>query len=287
MKITSPLNLNSYAKINLFLDVLLKRKDGFHNIRSIFSEIELFDELNFTLTKNGHIKILTENNFVSVQDNLIYKVAFFIKKFYSVKYGIKIELKKNIPIAAGLGGGSSNAATTIKALSQIWGLNFSLAEMHKIASKFGSDINFFLAGGSALGEGRGEKLKKLEIDEISNLFLVNPGIQIASKEAYELTDITEENMNWKSFLTKQNTNFYFNKLEEGIAKSYPLIKGIIEFLKNNGASNSILSGSGATVIGFCPDKKTALKFAKYYSKKKYWNIITKTKKGERDENYRC
>ena len=117
MKIKN-LKIDSSAKINLFLDVLSKRSDGYHQIRTIFSEIELSDTINFALTKKGTIKLLSNKDFVSAKKNLIYKVAIFIKKKYSVKFGVEIELQKNIPISAGMGGGSSNAASTIIALSE-------------------------------------------------------------------------------------------------------------------------------------------------------------------------
>jgi len=100
----------SYAKINLFLEILSKRDDGFHEIRTVFSLIDVYDHLNFVLTKNSGIKILADTDSLKEEDNLVYKLAVFIKKAYNVKLGVKAELEKNIPIAAGLGGGSSNAA---------------------------------------------------------------------------------------------------------------------------------------------------------------------------------
>ena len=277
----------SYAKINLFIDVLAKLDSGYHQIRTIFSEIDLCDKLNFVLTKKGSIKILTNKDFVSVENNLIYKVAIFIKQKYNVQCGAEIELEKNIPISAGLGGGSSNAAHTILALSQLWDLNLSKTEMHQIAEIFGSDINFFLEGGTALGENRGEIISLQNDLEIENIFLINPGFEISSKEAYQLVNISTENQNWSKILTKKDMRFCFNKLEEEISRKYPVIKNIIDDLKDNGASNAILSGSGATIIGFCPDFQTAQKFETYYSKKGFWNIITKTKRRIQNGNYRC
>lgn len=268
--------LHASAKINLFLDILSKREDGYHNIRTIFSEIDLYDNLNFTLTKNDTVQILSQIDFVSVEKNLIYKVAVFIKNKYNVKDGVEIEMEKKIPIAAGLGGGSSDAASTIKALNLLWNLNLSDSDMHDIAALFGSDINFFLQGGTALGEGRGEQIKPVKEIDIENIFLVNPGFEISSKEAYANIDITSENENWEHLIQTENTKYCFNKLEKGIKKIYPEIENITSYLKKNGATNAILSGSGATVIGFCPNRKIAEKFSQYYSRKKYWNCLTKT-----------
>ena len=269
----------SHAKINLFLDIIKKRSDGFHQIRTIFSEIELFDSITFTLTENNAIKILACKNFIKIEDNLVYKIAFFIKKKYDVRKGVNIKLEKNIPIAAGLGGGSSNAAQTILALSELWDLDLSENEMNEIASKFGSDINFFLVGGCALGEGRGEKITPLNNIEINNILLINPGFAISSKEAYEATTISDnENSNWKKLLKSGNISFCYNKLEETICERFSEIQNIIKYLQENGVQKTMLSGSGATVIGFCPNYYIANKIANYYSKKGYWNLITKTKR---------
>ncbi|MFC1887810.1 4-(cytidine 5'-diphospho)-2-C-methyl-D-erythritol kinase [Candidatus Cloacimonadota bacterium] len=272
------ISLKSFAKINLFLDVLAKRPDGYHDIRTIFSEISLYDTLNFILTKNNEVKILTNKYFVSSKNNLIYRVALFIKEKYNVQDSVEVFLEKNIPISAGLGGGSSNAATTIRALSELWDLNLSNSDMHEIAAEFGSDINFFLAGGSALGEGRGEKIIELDDIFLENIFLVKPSFGISSSEAYKSVQLDVNNNNWQELIRTTDPGFCFNKLQKGISKIYPEISEIIEFLENNGAEKAILSGSGSTVIGFCPDKKSADWLTNYYSDKGYWNYITKTKR---------
>lgn len=215
-------------------------------------------------------------DFVSVDKNLIYKVAVFIKEKFKVKEGAEVELEKNIPISAGLGGGSSNAATTIIALNKIWNLYLSQDQMHEIAAEFGSDINFFLHGGTAIGENRGEKIVPVDDIEIDNIFLVNPGFGISSREAYQNVAISTPISNWNKILETGDVKFCFNKLESGISKFYPEITNIIKYLNENGAAQAILSGSGATVIGFCPNREIAEKFSEYFSKKKYWNCITKT-----------
>ncbi len=281
------LRIYSSAKINLFLDVLAKRPDGYHQIRTIFTEIGLADIINFALTKKGSVKILSDIDFVSVKENLIYKVAVFIKEKYNVKFGVEINLQKKIPISAGMGGGSSNAASTIMALSELWNINLSKEEMHKIAENFGSDINFFLEGGCALGENRGEKISRLKQIKLDNIFLVNPGFGVSSKEAYDAVLLNDhENNNWTKLIEEENTLWCFNKLQVGVCKNYPKIKKIIDYLLENGAEQAILSGSGATVIGFCPDRTSAEKFSKYYSNMGYWNYITKTR-GVQNEHYRC
>ncbi|MBN1948571.1 MAG: 4-(cytidine 5'-diphospho)-2-C-methyl-D-erythritol kinase [Candidatus Cloacimonetes bacterium] len=272
------LTLRSYAKINLFLDVLGKRPDGYHQIRTIFHEIKLHDTLNFTLTKKSSLKILTNTDFVSTRKNLIYKVAIFIQKRYNVDYGVEIKLEKNIPVAGGLGGGSSNAAATIKALSEIWELSLTPEEEHNIAKNFGSDINFFLLGGTALGEGRGEIITPLADIRLDNLLLVKPSLGIFSREAYHLVKpVGSHNQSWREITSGFKPEMCFNRLQSGICQSYPEIERIIDQLLEQGAIHSLLSGSGSTVIGFFRDQVSTQRAAEFFSGKNYWNCITQTK----------
>jgi 4-diphosphocytidyl-2-C-methyl-D-erythritol kinase len=276
--------LKSPAKINLFLDVLRKKTDGYHEIRTIFAELELCDIINFTLTEKDSIKILSNIDSLNNKENLIYKVAFFIKQKYNVKRGVTINLEKKIPISAGLGGGSSNAATTIKALSKLWQLNLTANQQHQIAARFGSDINFFLQGGTCLGENRGEQITPLTSHEINNILLINPGFAISSKTAYQLVEIDRENSDWKILKRAFEPELCFNKLEKCIRTKFKAIDEDLNYLTKNGANKAILSGSGATMIAFCPDNSTAKKLAQHYSKIGYWNYITKTK-GVQNEHY--
>ncbi|MCK9328572.1 MAG: 4-(cytidine 5'-diphospho)-2-C-methyl-D-erythritol kinase [Candidatus Cloacimonetes bacterium] len=286
IKTKKAFGLNSYAKINLFLDINKKLENGYHDITTLFTEVDLYDKIKFSLTNNAELKIMSNIDNLNNQDNLIYKVGIFIKDRYSVQCGANIELKKNIPIAAGLGGGSSNAATTIKGLSKLWNLNLSITDMHEIASKFGSDINFFLEGFTALGENRGEKITKLNDIYIENILLINPNFPISSKEAYDLAQINKHNSNLSQLLKTQNPVFCFNKLEEGISKKYPTIRQTLNLLKDLGAKNAILSGSGATMIAFFNDPNTCIKAQKLISKQNFWSYITSTRRRQTNEHHR-
>ena len=268
------INLKSYAKINLSLQVLGKLEDNYHQIRTVFSEIDLFDVLTFTLTKKSEIKVLSNIVSLKQEDNLIYKIAVFIKDNYRVKNGVIIDLKKNIPIAAGLGGGSSNAAMTIIALADIFDLNLPEIELHRIAEKFGSDLNFFLNGGTALGIDRGQNIQQMEFKEIKNILLINPGFGVSSGKAYK--NVIKSENDWNNFQNTLNIRFAFNDLEKGVVKLYPEIGEIIDDCKKIGAINSILSGSGATVIGFFEDEITVNKAKDFFKGKGYWVKITKT-----------
>ena len=154
----------SYAKINLILNVESLLDSGYNKIRTLFSEIDLNDKLKYSLTKSKEIEVWSNIEELCGEKNLIYSVATYLKNKYSVNSGVKIELEKKIPLAAGLGGGSSNAANAIKALNLLWSLNLSIPEMHEIAAKFGSDLNFFLEGGTACGFNRGEIIERIETD---------------------------------------------------------------------------------------------------------------------------
>ena len=288
-KKTSTLELKSYAKINLFLEVLQRLENNYHGISTFFSEIELYDNIKFSLTKNQEINMLCTNKSLVSSENLIYKIAIYIQAIYSVQCGALLELEKNIPIAAGLGGGSSNAATTIKGLSELWDLNLSKREMHDIGSKFGSDINFFLEGYQAIGSNRGELIEPI-LDEINldNILLVNPNFFISSGEAYEmlytddtfsLPSHTKNKISFlKQLLEKQNPKFCFNRLERGICLRYPILQETLNKLNEYGAQKAMLSGSGPTMIGIFADPISLKKAQKSMEEMHFWSFKTTTRR---------
>jgi 4-diphosphocytidyl-2-C-methyl-D-erythritol kinase len=260
--------INSYAKINLYLEVLSKRPDGYHEIETLFSTINLYDSLKFALTKKPLIKILSNIPELTSEDNLIHQVATKIVTDFDVKEGIEIHLQKRIPVSAGLGGGSSNAAMTILALNKLCGLNLDENSKNALAAGFGSDVNFFLYGGIARGTSRGEKLETLPDKEPLELLLVNPGIAVSSQEAYQLVNPAGS--------SKRNRKEWFNSLEAGIRTKYPPINEVIDSLRDMGASEAMMSGSGATCFGLFPDRTQQDKAAAHFKKMKYWVKAVKT-----------
>ncbi len=271
-------SLNSHAKINLFLDVLSKLPGGYHEILTIFSEIDLHDKIKYFLTNKPEIKIMSNVGELNNNNNLIYKIAVYLKDRYSVNKGVSVELEKNIPISAGLGGGSSNAASTIKALSYLWDLNLSWEEMHEIASMFGSDINFFLIGGTAKGTNRGDIITPLDDIELDNILLINPNLPISSKEAYQAVKIEQSKQNWQNLLSTHSTDYCFNKLETGIIQLYPVIGELIDELYLSGAKKAMMSGSGSTVIGFYDNQNKCKNAQMTFQEKGYWSYITSTRR---------
>jgi 4-diphosphocytidyl-2-C-methyl-D-erythritol kinase len=260
--------INSYAKINLYLDVLNKRIDGYHEIETLFSTIDLHDSLKFVLTKKPEIQILSNIPELASANNLVSKVATRIIDDFGVKNGIRIYLKKNIPVAAGLGGGSSNAAVTFIALNALLQLNMKEEYMQNTAAEFGSDLNFFFDGGLARGNARGEKITPLPDGELMQLLLVNPGIAVSSKEAYELVDKITDSYN--------GPKIWFNKLETCVKSKYTVIEDILSSMKYMGAAEAMMSGSGPTCIGYFTVKGQLQKAVEYFNTKLMWNKVVKT-----------
>ncbi|MFT6834930.1 MAG: 4-diphosphocytidyl-2-C-methyl-D-erythritol kinase [Francisellaceae bacterium] len=186
---TKNLTLNSYAKINLFLHITGKREDGYHNLQTIFQFIDLKDTLTFyinntdTMSINSNLKICAD-----IEDNLIYKAAQLIKPHANKISGYDISIKKNIPMGAGLGGGSSNAATTLLALNQLWQCNLNKQELIHIANKLGADVPIFLHGQTCWAEGTGNIFSKINITE-QYILLIKPQIHISTKTLFNHLDL--------------------------------------------------------------------------------------------------
>lgn len=264
------------AKINSCLEVLARREDGFHEIRTVFHELELHDTLRFTLTKIKDIQIFANVKSLQNQDNLVCRISHFIQNAYSVNAGVSIELEKAIPVAAGLGGGSSDAAATILACNTLWSLNMSDQEMHDIAAQFGSDINFFLIGGRAVGQGRGEQLVPLEDRLIDDIVLVNPGFAVSSGEAYRAVEtVGGDDDRWRRYLADGDLSLTHNALQAGVCKAYPVIAETLAEMKQE-CGRAMLSGSGPTMIAFCDSPEQARRMADRYGQRGWWSTVTKT-----------
>lgn len=280
---------DSHAKLNLFLDILKKRDDCFHEIETIIAPITLSDNLIYKLTDRSGVKVYCTSDSLEESDNIIYKIACFLKETYDVQNGVEIKLKKNIPLAAGLGGGSSNAAETIHALNTLWKLHLSDSEMHAIVAKFGSDINFFLSRKIALLRGRGEIIERtFPSITIDNILLVNPMIEISSRNAYSwVQQHPPQNINKEKLIqgilekdVKKISENLYNGLEQGVFSHYPVIEEIKFQMAELGALGSLMSGSGSTVFGIFPTKEKMLEAEKFFKKYNYWLFQTKIEDSE-------
>ncbi|EIW00081.1 LOW QUALITY PROTEIN: 4-diphosphocytidyl-2C-methyl-D-erythritol kinase [Thermoanaerobacter siderophilus SR4] len=254
------IKVKAYAKINLSLDVLGKREDGYHEISTIMQSIDLADILEFE--KSDTIEILCDNPKVPVgEDNLIVKVINLLKEKYQKKEGILVRLNKKIPLAAGLAGGSADAAATIVALDKLWNLNMSKRRKKEIALKVGADVPFCLEGGTKLAKGIGEIFENLKIPSMS-LLLVKPDIEISTKEIYDKWDRLNFKSHHATFLVAQaiqEGNIYKiaenikNDLELVTSRECEVINQIKEELLKKGALGCAISGSGPTVYGIFDD----------------------------------
>ncbi len=179
------------AKINLTLDVLHKRDDGYHEVEMIMTTIDLADRLSFEKIDSNKVEIASENRFVpNDQRNLAYQAATLLKERFNIKQGIRIHLDKNIPVAAGLAGGSSDAAATLRGVNRLYDLRLTNQELQEIGAEIGSDVPFCVMGGTALAKGRGERLTALPSPPACWVVLAKPNIGVSTKDIYEKVDFT-------------------------------------------------------------------------------------------------
>ena len=251
--------LKSPAKVNLFLEIKNKRKDGYHNLESIMQTISLYDELSFEDTDKGILLTCDNKSLLCDKTNLVYKAVLAIKTHFNINNrGIKVYLQKKIPQGAGLGGGSSNAATTILALVKLWNIKTTQKELECIAVKLGADVPFFLTGDTCLCEGIGEIVTPLKSISNLDMVLVNPGFGVSTIDAYKKINLPLTNpvgihkikriISEGSFDNKEAFKSCFNRFEEVIFAEFITIAKIKSLLNKLGAV-SLMSGSGATVFG--------------------------------------
>lgn len=284
MKLLAP------AKINLFLEVMDKRIDDYHNIRTIFHKIGLFDELTFEEADEGIELTIEGASLLAGHENIVYRAAEGFRNYTNIKKGVRIHLKKNIPVAAGLGGGSSDAASALLGLTRFWGVNISFDELLMMARDLGADVPFFLSGPTALGLGKGDELYPLNPIEMQ-LLIVNPCLALSTASIYKRYDSLKET---KMLLTKYEKDikikrfiqgnitveniggFLYNDLEAVVIDDYPVIRELKEAFIRQGAAGSLMSGSGSTVFGVFLNEKEAVKGKVVFEKKGYKVWITKT-----------
>ncbi len=267
--------LNSYAKINLGLRILGKR-GRYHQVETILQSIDLRDRLAFAAQREGVVISSSHPGLPQGERNLCYGAW----KLLSPEKGVRITIEKRIPVGGGLGGGSSNAAVTLWALNRIWNLGKSREELLKVAARLGSDVPFFLVGGTVLCEGRGEVLNPLPPLRGVAFLLINPGFEVSTSWAYRRWsfDLTEKDKfsKVKSCLSQGNLDQmpaeFPNDLEGVVAERYPVIKCIKERLCGSGALAVSLSGSGPTVWGLFKSQREAMEAAKGLRRRNDWWI---------------
>lgn len=286
------LKADSYAKINLYLKVLSKRRDNYHSIKTLFARISLADTLTFRLRRDGAIRISSSSKELPAEAhrNLAYIAASLLQREGRVSLGADIMIRKRIPVGAGLGGGSSNAATTLIVLNKLWRLGFSKAKLLNLAAKVGSDVAFFLQDTHfALGTGRGEKIKPVAALRSLRLWLVLlvPRVNVPTPAIYDAWDkagsqaLTKPACDVKiTILALQKRDValasgaLFNDLQAVACARYPEVSGALKELRARGVRAVLMSGSGPAVFGICSSRKKTLSLVRKIRKQqKAWRIF--------------
>lgn len=246
------------AKINLALDVLNKRPDGYHEVRMVMTTVDLFDRIECYEEQHGHIKIISTAAFVPEDErNLAYQAAALIKKRFNIQRGITIKITKHIPVSAGLAGGSSDAAATIRALNRLWKLNMSQQEMMELGSEIGSDVAFCVVGGTALATGRGEKIQPIKAPPPCWVILAKPPVSVSTAETYRALRLNEMSRPDIEGMLQALEDYNYdgickslgNVLESVTMKRVSEVAQIKEQMAQMGADGVLMSGSGPTVFG--------------------------------------
>lgn len=268
---TSPLTVFSPAKINLYLRIVGRRPDGYHELETLMLPLDFGDEITLSSKESG-LTLECDNPSLPTDDsNLALRAAKRLAERYGVKQGAKLVLTKRIPLAAGLGGGSSNAATVLLGLTRLWAVRADDAILHELAAGMGSDINFFVAGGAAVCRGRGELIEPVSCKLSASVLLVNPGFGISTKWAYEgwakaaaesrLTVSPPQVSLLVRALAEDDlagvSRSLFNLLEAPSIRKFPVLDLIKKAMCNDGASGALMSGSGATVFGLFANAQAA------------------------------
>ena len=266
------ITLKCNAKVNLSLDIVGKRDDGYHNIELIFDEVGLYDILTVALRDDGIVRLECDDKTLPTDDkNIAYRAALeFIKKS-GVSFGAEIKLKKNIPHGAGLGGGSSDAAGVLNAMNELTGFPLNDDELKDVGAKLGADVPFFINGGCAFAEGIGEILTPLKKPENFVYVIAKPEESISTAYVYKNIDLKNRPNDFSVRLVAEGLNrgdydtvfkHCGNIMESVTEKECPIIKDIKECMLTNGAKMSLMSGSGTAVFGVFDNKNAAETAAK-------------------------
>lgn len=266
---TTHFKLRAYGKINLGLDVLRKREDGYHDVRMIMQTVGLYDQIDLFFRQEPGIEIETNLSYLPVnENNLVYKAANLLMEEFQVKNGVFIRLRKLIPVAAGMAGGSSDAAAVLVGVNKMFHLGLSTEELMKRGVKIGADVPYCIMRGTALSEGIGEKLTALPPMPQCQVLLAKPAISVSTKYVYE-------NLHANSLKPEQHPDIdgmieaitagdllgvsahLGNVLELVTAKKYPVIEEIKGVMRQYGAVGAMMSGSGPTVFGLFDNPKAA------------------------------
>ncbi|MBN1273695.1 MAG: 4-(cytidine 5'-diphospho)-2-C-methyl-D-erythritol kinase [Candidatus Aminicenantes bacterium] len=285
------MQVKSFAKVNLGLEILGKRPDGYHDIRTLFQTVNLYDILEFEILPED--KILLHGNDRSIswgEDNLMFKASSLLKKETGVLKGVRIRVEKNIPAGMGLGGGSSNAAVSLLSLNTLWNLGLNRNDLLKWAKKLGADVPFFLYGGFCLGLERGDRiLEKEDLDDVFFL-LALPDFSVSTAHVYRSLPMSLTSGDKGSKINEFLTNFDFglleNRLEKTVFRLYPQLKAIKRLIQVQEPELLLVTGTGSAIVGLfrkkdeaenagkAIEKKFPYRVVKSISRSEYWKGVT-------------
>jgi 4-diphosphocytidyl-2-C-methyl-D-erythritol kinase len=259
---TDSLHLECPAKVNLRLEILKRREDGYHELRTVLQKISLHDALHFFLKKERGISISTDHPKLPLgKNNLVYKAIQSMMKESDYQGGIHVRIEKRIPIGAGLGGGSSNAAATLVAMNQLLKVNLSRKKLMEKGLEIGADVPFFFLEGAAIGSGIGERLNKIELPSLWYV-LIYPNFEVSTKWTYRNFVLTNQRIHCTlhKFLkcSEGIPRILFNHLESVVSQEYPQINIMKEMLSSVGAMGALMTGSGPTVFGLFQNEKSTV-----------------------------
>lgn len=261
------IRLKAMAKINLGLDVVRRREDGYHEVRMIMQNVYLYDNIFMKKIGDDEIKVSTNLHFLPTnENNLVYKAAKLLKDEFDLKSGVFIELNKHIPVAAGMAGGSSDAAAVLYGMNKLFSLHLSEQELMKRGVKIGADVPYCIMRGTALSEGIGEILTALQPMPRCPILIAKPAISVSTKYVYENLHANELQRHPDidgivAAIKAEDIHGVASRLENVLEtvteKEYPVITQLKDFMKAHGALNAIMSGSGPTVFGIYDQEETA------------------------------
>ena len=271
------IRLKARAKINLGLDVLGKREDGYHEVRMVMQTIGIYDRLILTKIPEEEIRITSNLAFLPVnENNLIYKAIKLLKDEYHFPGGVSVDLNKFIPVAAGMAGGSTDAASTRFGVNRLFGLNLSMGKMMELGVRLGADVPYCVMRGTALAEGIGEKLTRITPVPHMWILIAKPQINVSTRLVYEQLDMggIQKHPDIDGIIRAIEAQDVVriaqsmgNVLENVTVPLYPVIETIKQDMLSHGAINAMMSGSGPTVFGIFPDEQTTLACQAFLKKK--------------------
>lgn len=277
------IRLRALAKINLGLDVVRRREDGYHEVRMIMQTISLYDRLSLRLCKKDVISIKTNLSFLPTdRNNLVYKAAQLLRDEFSISGGVSIHLDKHIPVAAGMAGGSSDAAATLIGLNRLWGLGLSSEALMERGVRLGADVPYCILGGTVLSEGIGEILTPLPKLPDCYVLIAKPPMHVSTKYVYENLHLdtlsSHPDIDGMVAAIGQGslegvTSRMENVLESVTLPQHPVIGQLKELMVSSGAENALMSGSGPTVFGIFTEEAAAKKAFALCKKQNRSNVV--------------